>query len=70
MKWTIRLELTPDGNPPITYDTHSAVETWCRLEPLEMVGVTTGASGKFTPDPAVRKLQHRDSVCERSRTAT
>jgi hypothetical protein len=20
MKWTIRLELTPDGNPPITYD--------------------------------------------------
>ena len=20
MKWTIRLELTPDRNPPITYD--------------------------------------------------
>jgi hypothetical protein len=20
MKWTIRIELTPDGNPPITYD--------------------------------------------------
>ena len=32
MKWTIRIELTPDGNPPITYDNRDA---WLTAQPDE-----------------------------------
>jgi hypothetical protein len=31
MKWTIRVELTPDGNPPITYDIGTISRQLCRL---------------------------------------
>ncbi len=41
MKWTIRVELTPDGNPPITYDigtiTRPIGTFWIQLRRLRLV---------------------------------
>jgi hypothetical protein len=39
MKWTIRLELTPDGNPPITYDIGTITRPIADLSPEE-IGLT------------------------------
>jgi hypothetical protein len=39
MKWTIRLELTPDGNPPITYDIGTITRAIADLSPEE-IGLT------------------------------
>jgi hypothetical protein len=39
MKWTIRLELTPDGNPPITYDVGTITRPIADLSPEE-IGLT------------------------------
>jgi hypothetical protein len=39
MKWTIRLELTPDGNPPITYDIGTITRPIADLSP-EQIGLT------------------------------
>jgi hypothetical protein len=39
MKWTIRLELTPDGNPPITYDIGTITRPIADLLPEE-IGLT------------------------------
>jgi hypothetical protein len=39
MKWTIRLELTPDGNPPITYDIGTISRPIADLSPAE-IGLT------------------------------
>jgi hypothetical protein len=39
MKWTIRLELTPDGNPPISYEIGSITRPIADLCP-EQVGLT------------------------------
>jgi hypothetical protein len=39
MKWTIRLELTPDDNPPITYDIGTITRPIADLSPEE-VGLT------------------------------
>jgi hypothetical protein len=39
MKWTIRIELTPDGNPPITYDIGTITRPIADLSP-EQLGLT------------------------------
>jgi hypothetical protein len=39
MKWTIRIELTPDGNPPITYDIGTVTRPIADLSPEE-IGLT------------------------------
>jgi hypothetical protein len=39
MKWTIRIELTPDGNPPITYDIGTITRAIADLSPEE-IGLT------------------------------
>src|ERR1700694_3030801 len=39
MKWTIRVELTPDGNPPITYDIGTIIRPIADLSP-EQIGLT------------------------------
>jgi hypothetical protein len=39
MKWTIRVELTPDGNPPITYDIGTITRPIADLSP-EQIGLT------------------------------
>ena len=39
MKWTIRLELTPDGNPPITYEIGTITRRIADLSPEE-IGLT------------------------------
>src|SRR5258708_2422301 len=39
MKWTIRVELTPDGNPPITYDIGTITRPIANLSP-EQIGLT------------------------------
>ena len=39
MKWTIRLELTPDGNPPITFDIGTITRRIADLSPEE-IGLT------------------------------
>jgi hypothetical protein len=39
MKWTIRIELTPDGNPPITYDIGTISRPIADLSP-EQIGLT------------------------------
>jgi hypothetical protein len=39
MKWTIRIELTPDGNPPITYDIGTITRPIADLSP-EQIGLT------------------------------
>src|ERR1700730_17198080 len=39
MKWTIRLELTPDGNPPITYNIGTITRPITDLSP-EQIGLT------------------------------
>jgi hypothetical protein len=39
MKWTIRLELTPDGNPPITYEIGTITRSIADLLP-EQIGLT------------------------------
>jgi hypothetical protein len=39
MKWTIRLELTPDGNPPVTYEIGTISRPIADLSP-EQIGLT------------------------------
>jgi hypothetical protein len=39
MKWTIRVELTPDGNPPITYEIGTITRPIGDLSP-EQIGLT------------------------------
>jgi hypothetical protein len=39
MKWTIRIDLTPDGNPPITYDIGTITQPIADLSP-EQIGLT------------------------------
>jgi hypothetical protein len=39
MKWTIRVELTPDGNPPISYDIGTITRPIADLSP-EQIGLT------------------------------
>ena len=39
LKWTIRLELTPDGNPPITYDIGRVTRPIADLSPKQ-IGLT------------------------------
>jgi hypothetical protein len=39
MKWTIRIELTSDGNPPITYDIGTIARPIADLSP-EQIGLT------------------------------
>ncbi len=39
MQWTIRVELTPDGNPPITYDIGTITRPIANLSP-EQIGLT------------------------------
>src|SRR5271168_1420621 len=39
MKWTIRIELTPDGNPPITYEIGTITRPIADLSP-EQIGLT------------------------------
>src|SRR5258708_11347442 len=39
MNWTIRVELTPDGNPPITYDIGTITRPIADLSP-EQIGLT------------------------------
>jgi hypothetical protein len=39
MRWTIRLELTPDGNPPITYEIGTVTRAIADLSPEE-IGLT------------------------------
>ena len=39
MKWTIRIELTPDGNPPITYEIGTVTRAIADLSPEE-IGLT------------------------------
>jgi hypothetical protein len=36
MKWTIRVELTPDGNPPITYDIGTITRPIADLSPEQI----------------------------------
>jgi hypothetical protein len=36
MEWTIRLELTPDGNPPITYHNGTVTRPVADLSPEEL----------------------------------
>jgi hypothetical protein len=36
MKWTIRVELTPDGNPPITYEIGTITRPIADLYPEEI----------------------------------
>jgi hypothetical protein len=39
MKWTIRVELTPDGNEPVTYDIGTITRPIADLAP-EQIGLT------------------------------
>jgi hypothetical protein len=39
MKWTIRLELTSEGNPPITYEIGTLTRPTAELSPEE-IGLT------------------------------
>src|SRR5271168_482156 len=40
MKWTIRIELTPDGNPPITYEIGTITRPIADLSP-EQIGLSS-----------------------------
>ncbi len=47
MKWTIRIELTPDGNPPITYDIGTITRPIANLSP-EQIGLTLEEASRGT----------------------
>jgi hypothetical protein len=47
MKWTIRIELTPDGNPPITCDIGTITRPIADLSP-EQIGLTLEEGQSWT----------------------
>jgi hypothetical protein len=60
MKWTIRVELTPDGNPPITYDIGTITRPIADLSP-EQIGLTP-----MTTDRRIRHFPvgYREKLAE------
>jgi hypothetical protein len=58
MKWTIRLELTPDGNRPITYDIGTITRPIADLSPEE-IGLTLEEGQQLLAESRYRSLAAR-----------
>jgi hypothetical protein len=65
MKWTIRIELTPDGNEPITCDIATSTRSIADLSPEQIglileeggeIDLQAFARGKLLPRAAIRCL--------------
>jgi hypothetical protein len=67
MKWTIRLELTPDGNPPITYDVGTITRSIADLFPEE-IGLTLEEGHQLlrrVQVPIIGSQAHAYALCRR-----
>ena len=65
MKWTIRVELTPDGNPPITYEIGTITRPIADLAP-EQIGLTLEEGQQILRRVQVRMISsqaHAYALC-------
>jgi hypothetical protein len=68
MKWTIRVELTPDGNPPITYDIGTITRPIADLSP-EQIGLTLEEGQQLLRRiqvEIIRSQAHAYALCRRA----
>jgi len=67
MKWTIRIELTPDGNEPITRDIGTITRSIADLYP-EQVGLTLEEAAAAAPlQMEIITAQHEATNCAADR---
>jgi hypothetical protein len=65
MKWTIRVELTPDGNAPITYEIGTITRPIADLDP-EQIGLTREGGQQILPRVQVQMISsqaHAYALC-------
>jgi len=68
MRWTIRVELTPDGNPPITYDIGTITRPIADLSP-EQIGLTLEEGQQLLRRiqvEIIRSQAHAYALCRRA----